>query len=134
MTVPCVARVVATVEWNALGTSDVKSRSTLEHLARALKLVVGDQLKRSFNGQEIWRDDHTWREIAGLLSKVLSRNVVLVDAKEYRELVAEANQMKLVRGYVEEYQRRLPKEKQAEKIRNPYARWAAENMSKEDEK
>lgn len=111
-----------------------RPRSVGETLARALKQVVGGNLRRSFNGQEIWRDDHTWRELAGSVARALKGSVVLVEIEEYKRLVADANQFQVIRNYVKEYQARLPKDKQQNVIRNPYARWAAENMTEAEKK
>ena len=97
-------------------------------LATGLRKVIGSHLFRSGLGH-VWKDERTWLELARELVEALKGSVVIVEQKEYDRLVAEANQMKVVRSYVAEYQARLPKEKRAEKVRNPYARWAAENMT-----
>lgn len=104
-----------------------------EELAKALRRVVGGRLKQSNLG-EVWREDRTWLELARELDAVLG-GVVFVKKETYARLVADANQMRTVRKFVEDYQAKLPeaRRKEAERNRNPYARWAAENM-KEDSK
>jgi hypothetical protein len=98
-------------------------------LARSLRQVIGNRLKLSGLG-EIWRDDRTWLELARELAEALAAvHVVIVGKADYERIASEAAQMRVVRGYVEDYQRHLSKEKRVERIRNPYARWAAENMS-----
>lgn len=99
----------------------------VESLAFVLRRIVGEQLKRSFN-QEVWRDDRTWRELAGGVTRALASHYVIIAKSEYRKLAADAEQMRLIRRNVDEYKARTSKEKQVERIRNPYARWAAEHM------
>lgn len=108
-------------------------RSLNENLAKALRAVVGGELKQANLG-EVWRDDRTWRRLADELVMALAGKVALVDRKIYGQIVAEAENMKLIRAYVEEYKSRLPKEKReaGERSKNPYARWAAENMKPEE--
>jgi hypothetical protein len=105
--------------------------TTNEYLAQALRVVVGGELKQANLG-EVWRDDRTWRRIADELVMALAGKVAFVDRKVYGEILADAENMKLVRAYIEEYKSRLPKQKQQDGIRNPYARWAAENMKPEE--
>jgi hypothetical protein len=97
-----------------------------ENLAQALRAVIGGELKQSNLG-EVWRDDRTWRRLADELVMALAGKVALVDRKIYGQIVADAENMKLIRAYIEEYKSRLTKEKQQHGIRNPYVRWAAEN-------
>jgi hypothetical protein len=101
-------------------------------LASALRKVVGGRLKQSNLG-EVWRDDRSWLELARELDAALKGRLVLVDGEHYKKLVADAEQMRLVRAYLDEYKSRLSKEKQQNGIRNPYARWAAENMPPKEE-
>ncbi len=106
-----------------------RPRSVVESLAFVLRRVVGEQLRRSFNGQEIWRDDHTWRELAGGVSRAFSAYYVIIDKAEYRKLVADASQMRTIRGYIDEFHRRLPKDQRKKETRKSlYARWAEEHM------
>lgn len=111
-----------------------RPRSTVESLSRALRTVVGEQLRRSFNGQEVWHDERTWRELAGGLIRAFAVEAegafVIVGKEELRELVADANQMRLIRRNVEAYKSLLSAEKREENARrkSPYARWAAEHM------
>jgi hypothetical protein len=113
----------------------MKSRihSVNESLAQALKQVVGGELKQANLG-EVWRDDRTWRRLADELVMALAgKGVALVDRKLYGQIFADAEQMKLIRAYVEEYKSRLPKQRRQDGIKNPYARWAAENMTEKKE-
>ena len=100
-------------------------------LASALRKVVGGRLQQSNLG-EVWREDRTWLELAQQIDAALRGKVVLVDKKEYDALVADANQFKLIRKYIEEYKARLPPEKKAEASgrRNPYIRWLNDNAEK----
>lgn len=106
-----------------------------ENLAHALRAVVGGELKQANLG-EVWRDDRTWRRIADELIMALAGKIALVDRETYGRIFADAEQMKLVRSYVESYKSMLPKDQKqrGERNRNPYARWAAENMPKEEAK
>ncbi len=103
-----------------------------ESLAQALRAVVGGELKQANLG-EVWRDDRTWRRIADELVMALAGKVALIDREVYARIFADAEQMKLIRAYVENYKSRLTKEKQQHGIKNPYARWAAENMKEESD-
>jgi hypothetical protein len=105
-----------------------------ENLAKALRAVVGGELKQSNLG-EVWRDDRTWRRIADELIMALAGKVALIDREVYARIFADAEQMKLVRSYVEDYKSRLPKDQQkrSERNKNPIARWAAENMGPKEE-
>jgi hypothetical protein len=107
----------------------MKIRSMHEDLAQALRAVVGGELKQANLG-EVWRDDRTWRRIADELIMALAGKVAMVDRETYGRIFADAQQMKLVRAYIEEYKAGLPRDQQknGERNRNPYARWAAENM------
>src|SRR5574338_418563 len=98
-------------------------------LASALRKVVGDRLRLSGLG-EVWRDDRTWFELAREIDAALRQKLVLVDKKTYDALMADAAQMKVVRGFVEEYEKRRPKDqkKNSGRNKNAYAQWAAENM------
>lgn len=98
-----------------------------DSLSFVLRRVVGERLRRSFNGQEVWRDDRTWRELASEVSRALAGSFVILDKTEYRKLVADAEQMRVIRACIDEYKSRLPKEKAVEKIRNPYVRWMVEH-------
>lgn len=99
-----------------------------ENLAQALRSVIGGELKQSNLG-EVWRDDRTWRRLADELIMVCSGKVAIVDRAAYGRIFADAEQMKVVRGFVAEYETRRPKDQRqaGERNRNPYARWAAEN-------
>src|SRR5689334_11213908 len=90
-----------------------------ENLAKALRAVVGGELKQANLG-EVWRDDRTWRRIADELIMVLAGKVALVDRETYGRIFADAENMRVVRAYVEEYKSRLTKEKQQSGIKNPY--------------
>lgn len=88
----------------------MKIRSMHEDLAQALRAVVGGELKQANLG-EVWRDDRTWRRIADELIMALAGKVAFVDREAYGKIFADAEQMKLVRAYIAEYQARLPKDK-----------------------
>jgi len=103
-----------------------------ENLAKALRAVVGGELKQSNLG-EVWCDDRTWRRIADELVMALAGKVALVDREVYARIFADAEQMKLVRAYVAEYNSRRTDVQQKASVKNPYARWAAENMTPKDE-
>lgn len=102
----------------------------VEHLARALQRVVGDHLRRSGHG-EVWRDERTWIEMSSELIVTLSSAVVLTGRERYNELLREATQMKRIRQHVEEYSARGNKQQRNDAEKNPYTRWANENMPKE---
>ena len=97
-----------------------------ESLAQALRAVVGGELKQANLG-EVWRDDRTWRRIADELIMALAGKVALVDRQVYGRIVADAENMKLVRNYIAEYQSKRTDVQQKASIKNPYARWAIEN-------
>jgi len=101
-------------------------RSMNEDLAQALRAVIGGELKQANLG-EVWRDDRTWRRIADELIMALAGRVALVDRETYGRIFADAEQMKVVRAYIAEYQARRTDAQKKESIKNPYARWAAEN-------
>lgn len=102
-------------------------------LASALRKVVGGRLQASNLG-EVWREDRTWLELAQQIDAALRGKIVLVDKAAYDTLVTDAEQMRVVRKYIEEYKSRLPPEKRAEASgrRNPYIRWAEEHMLKKE--
>lgn len=106
-----------------------------EDLAKALRAVVGGELKQANLG-EVFRDDRTWRRIADELIMVLAGKVALVDRKVYGRILADAEQMGVVRAYIEAYKAGLPKDQKqrSERNKNAYARWAVENMPPEDPK
>jgi hypothetical protein len=108
--------------------------TTNDHLAAALHRVIGSHLFRSGLGH-VWCDDRTWREFARELVSALAGSVVLVGKAEYARLVADAEQMKLVRAYIEEYKAGLPKDQKQRsgRSKNAYAQWAAENMTSKEE-
>lgn len=107
-----------------------RSKSNLEALAGALKLVVGAALRKSFNGQEVWRDDYTWRELSGGVIRALAKDAVVLDKATYVRLMTDSAQLETIRNYVEEYEKRRSVEQKARsgRNRNAYAQWAAENM------
>jgi len=102
--------------------------TTVDTLSRALHTVVGERFKRSGLGV-VWRDEHTWRELAQGLIKALGGSIVLVDRETYDELVREARQMKRVRQRVDDYYELAPRKHQSAS-RGAYANWAEENMKK----
>ena len=108
-----------------------RPKSMNEQLAVALRVVVGSRLKRSGLGN-VWVDDRTWRELADELTAALLGKLIFIDRTIFERIAAEAKQMKIVRGYIEEYQARLSdaKKKESGRSRNAYAQWAAENMPK----
>ena len=109
----------------------MKIRSMHEDIAQALRAVVGGELKLS----EVWRDDRTWRRIADELIMALAGKVAMVDRETYGRIFADAEQMKLVRAYIEQYKAGLPKDQKQRsgRSKNAYAQWAAENMTSKEE-
>lgn len=107
-----------------------RPKSNLEALAGALKLVVGGALRKSFNGQEVWRDDYTWRELSGETIRTLAKDAVVLDKATYKKLMDDSRQLEVIRNYVEEANRRRSKEQKANSGRNKnaYVQWAAEHM------
>jgi len=99
----------------------------IEQLALALRQVIGDRLRRSGHG-EVWKDDRTWIEMSSELTAVLANTIVMTGRERYNELVREAAQMKRIRQHVAEYNARGNKQQKNDSEKNPYARWAAENM------
>jgi len=96
-------------------------------LASALRKVVGGRLQQSNLG-EVWREGRTWLELAKELDGALNGKLVLIDRAAFERIRADAEQMKLIRAYVEDYQARRTDAQKKASIKNPYARWAAENM------
>ena len=108
----------------------IRPKSNLESLAAALKLVVGGALRKSFNGQEVWRDDYTWRELSGGVIRALAKDAVVLDKATYVKLMGDSTQLEVIRNYVEEFKKRQTNEQKANsgRNRNAYAQWASENM------
>jgi hypothetical protein len=105
------------------------SNPVVDTLSRELHRVVGERFRRSGLGV-VWRDEHTWRELAQELVKALGGSIVFVDKEMYNELVREARQMKRVRQRVADYYEMMPKQRQ-NSSKSPYAKWAEENMKTE---
>lgn len=104
------------------GGGTVSIMTIRERLSIALQAVAKKHLGRSADASALLG-------FADELIAALSGKVTLVDKAEYDRLVADARQMRRIRGHIAEYHSMLPKDKRVRgEASSPYARWAAENM------